>query len=271
MSFRLMTPNSSSLLFASAFYKVGGGVVDPLLYKITKGNVDIPIESIDVNNNSFKVSMNPATSLPYVSFLEGELVDISFGKYPIACNIAKVGYDNDYVLSIPFESGFFDQQANTSKLRREYDFLEIFDLPNGLYHTDTGYLIIVGDNYKTIVDCPYSNIYDKRPDLRDDANKRGGLEHWQLANKRRLAYTQVMKDIQGFRNEIGENFMNLDPEPIIELIAIKTVSSYEESHEKDRLLFTFKYQRELRAYRPEYKTFTPGGNLEESKGIKVRF
>jgi len=266
-----MTPNSESLLFASTFYKVGGGLVDPSLYTITKGNTDILIENINVNDNSFKVAINPATLKPYVKFLEGEAVDISFGKYPISCNIAKVGYDNDYVLSIPFESDFFNQATNESKLRREYDLLEIFDLESGLYHTDTGYLIIVGTNYKTIIQCPYSTIYNMRPDLRDNTLLRGGLEKWQLANKVRLAYNTVMKDIQGFRNEIGESFQNLDPEPIMDLIAIKTVSSYEESHEKDKLLFTFKYERKLRAYRPEYKTTTLGGPLEESKGVRVRF
>jgi len=271
MSFRLLSTNGELLLFASKLYQIGGGEVDPSKYIITKGGIDIDITDIDANSSTFKVGINPATTLPWANFLLGEYIDISFGDFPINANIAEIGFDNVYKLSIPFEENFYDVTLLTSTIRRELDLLKVINLDEGLYHTDTGYLIIVSDSYKTILYGSFGKIYNKRPDLRNDNFSQGGLHKWQLANMRREAYSSVMNDLQAFKGIMGENFQNLDPEPIMELIAIKTASTYEQSHERDKLLFTFEYQRKLKNYRPAYKTTTLGGELEESVGLKVRF
>ena len=271
MSLRLLSTNDKILLFASKLYKVGGGEVDSSKYSITKGNTDIPITDININDNTFKIGINPVTGLPYANFIIGEYIDISYMNFPVTANIAEVGYDNIYKLSIPFEKDYYDETTMTSKIRRELDLLEVFNIDEGLYHTDTGFMIIIGDSFKTIIYGSYGEIYARRPDLRDDALGRGGLEKWQLAELRRKAYRSVMNDIQAYKGVIGENFQNLDPDPIIELIAIKTASLYEGTHENDRRRFTYEYQRKIRGYRPEYKTEELGGNLEHSEGIKVKF
>ncbi len=271
MSLRLLSTNGKILLFASKLYKIGGGEVDPLKYAITKGNIDIPITDIDINNNSFKVGINPLDGLPYANFLLGEYVDLSFLKFPINANIADVGYDNIYKLSIPFEEDFYDNVSFTSKIRRELDLLEVKDIEEGLYHTDTGFMIIIGDSFKSILYGSFGAIYARRPDLRDDALGRGSIEKWQLADLRMRAYRSVMNDIQAYKGVIGENFQNLDPDPLLELIALKTASLYEGTNEKSRRRFTYEYQREIKGYRPEYKTATLGGELEESVGLVVRF
>lgn len=271
MSLRLIDRNGEILIPVSALYKVGGGAVASTDYEIIKGGVDIPIEQIDLDENTFKVSIDPVTSKPYSQFILGEDIDISYGDFPFRANIADVGYDNIYVLSKNFDENVCDNSLLTSKVRRKVDLLRVFNLEEGLYHTDTGYMIIVSDSYKNIIECPFSKIFNLRPDLEGDNIGGGGVFLWQLANMRREAFGKVMNDIQIYKESIGQNFKLLDIDPIMDLVALKTVSTYEKHHERDNLLHTYQYGKDIKAYKPEYMVSEMGGELQEAKVNRIRF
>lgn len=271
MSLRLIGRNGEILLAMSFLYKVGGGAVSPSDYEVVKGGVDIPIEQIDLDENTFKVSINPITGNPYSQFILGEDIDISYGEFPFRANIADVGYDNLYQLSKNFDNRTCDITLFTSKVRRKIDLLRVFNLDEGLYYTDTGYMIIVSDNYENIAECPFSKIYNLRPDLEGDSIGGGGVFLWQLSNMRREAFSKVMNDIQIYKDSIGQNFKLLDIDPIMDLVALKTVSTYEKHHERDNLLHTYQYGKDIKAYRPEYMIDKLGGDILEAKINRIRF
>jgi hypothetical protein len=271
MSFRLVSNGSEILLNCSKLYKVGGGIVDNTRYNVMSRETSIPITDIDIDNMSFKVGVDTITGLPITHFILGEELELSYSEFPVSFNISDVGYNNSYKSSVEFPRGYYDETNLISSIRRKVDLLQIIDLEDGMYHTDTGFVLIVGDNFRSIFDYPFSKIYNKRPDLRDDDLNRGGLAKWQLAYMIREAYDDVMNDIQHFQSDIFQNFQLLDIDPIIDLIVLKTIATYEQSHERDNLFFTYEYNRKLKGYKPEYKVSVNGGELERAEFLRISF
>lgn len=239
---RLVNKNGILNIICNKLFDVNGKEVDALKYSIKKGNVYSLITHIDTEERTFKVDVDPETSLPIVDLLLGEMIYIK-SKFDYPANIVNKG-ENLYQVNVDFPNDSYDNMFH-GNIKRLTDTLTLLDIDEGIYYTDTNYLICVSNFFEPIIKIDINQIYQIDGVTRS-------FDIWQLYGLIDIAYQDVMNILQEKRivDDLIKQYKYLDVDAILNLQKYRVLSLYEATIQESTYKYTRRFDQLLRNFEP---------------------
>lgn len=254
---RLVNKNGVLNITCNKLFDINGKEVLNTKYLITKGNVYKSITDIDINDKTFKVGLND-DDIPLLDLQLGEMIYLKTDKFDFPVNIVNKG-DNLYQINLDFPS-FSWNNSNEGQIKRLTDTLTLIELEEGIYYTDTNYIIFVSNFFEPLLKIDINQIYQI------DGTTRS-MDIWQLVGLIDIAYQDVMRLLQEKKiaDDLIKQYKYLDIDGLLELQRYRVLSLYEATLQES----TFKYTRRFDVLLTNFEPFLLKG-VENTPPIPLK-
>jgi len=275
---RLVGKDGKLNINCNKLYEFETGIeVDPTKYEILKAGQYLSITDIDTKDNTFKVGLEQITVVdpdtleetiidgdPLCELNLGEMIYIKTSKFDAEADIINKN-GNLYQLNKKFTDNIGSVDVDlTGNIKRIKDDLTLIDLDEGIYFTDTGYIIIVDITFSELMRVSFSDVFA----IDSIADK--AIPRWKLQLLIDRAYGLVMDDLQRFKDDFIEQHKYLDIDNILALQAYKVLSLYEYTTQEPSYKYSRMYESMMKSYQPTYSKSKDGG-VEKSRLYKKSF
>jgi len=275
---RLVGKDGKLNINCNKLYEFETGIeVDPTKYEILKAGQYLSITDIDTKDNTFKVGLEQITVVdpdtleetivdgdPLCELNLGEMIYIKTSKFDAEADIINKN-GNLYQINKKFTDNIGSVDAELKgNIKRIKDDLTLIDLDEGIYFTDTGYIIIVDITFSELMRVSFSDVFA----IDSIADK--AIPRWKLQLLIDRAYGLVMDDLQRFKDDFIEQHKYLDIDNILALQAYKVLSLYEYTTQEPSYKYSRMYESMMKSYQPTYSKSKDGG-VEKSRLYKKSF
>lgn len=239
---RLVNKTGILNIICNKLFNAEGKEVDPQKYSIKKGNVYGLITHIDIEERTFKIDVDPVSLLPLVDLSLGEMIYIK-SRFDYPANIVNKG-DNLYQVNVDFPNDSYDNMKH-GYIKRLTDTLILINLEEGVYYTDTNFLICVSDFFEPVLKVDINQIYQIDGVTRS-------FDIWQLYGLIDIAYQDVMNLLQEKRiaDDLIKQYKYLDIDSILTLQKYRVLSLYEATLQESTYKYTRRFDTLLRNFEP---------------------
>lgn len=246
---RLVNKNGVLDITCNKLFDINGKEVLNTKYLITKGNVYLSITDIDIDDRTFKVDLD-INNIPITDLKIGEMIYLKTDKFDFPVNVINKG-ENIYQINLDFPNFSWDNDKK-GNIKRLTDTLKLIELEEGIYYTDTNYMIVVSNFFEPLLKIDINQIYQI------DGTTRS-FDIWQLMSLIDIAYQDVMRLLQEKRiaDDIIKQYKYLDIDGLLELQRYRVLSLYESTLQES----TFKYTRRFDVLLNTFEPFLLKGDV----------
>lgn len=239
---RLVNKNGVLDITCNKLFDINGKEVLNTKYLITKGNVYTLINNIDINERTFKVGLD-INNIPLVDLKVSEMIYLKTDKFDFPVNVINKG-DNIYQINLEFPN-FSWNNSNEGQIKRLTDTLKLIDLEEGIYYTDTNYMIFVNNFFEPLLKIDINQIYQIDGALRS-------FDIWKLIGLIETAYQDVMRLLQEKRivDDLIKQHKYLDIDGLLELQRYRVLSLYESTLQESTFKYTRRFDTLLNTFEP---------------------
>jgi len=251
---RLVGKNAKINLTCNKLFSFDTGLeIEAEKYEILKAGAYLSVTNIDTKDNSFKVGLeeiiDPDTlevtyGDPLCELYLGEKIYLKTDKFDFECDVIDK-IDNNYQISLPFPRSSYDSEFKGS-VKRIKDVITLIDIDEGVYYTDTGYIIVVNETFQELLRVSIDDIFTI------DNIAANGMKRWQLHRLIQRAYYLVMDELQIWEDDFITQYKYLDIDKIMSLQAYKVLSLYETTTAEPSYKYTRIYDSMMKDFQPTF-------------------